>query len=241
MPPRVPPAPPGRPGRGSVAALRAAGPGLLLLVLVLAACRPEPRLTYYEVEDLTPRRTFGDSPTTPTQPAARVPEVDEQGATRPISPAAWGELATLNVGRRFEPIYFDAETAGLSVAARGRLDEYADWFRDHPEVWVTLEGHCGESPTDPYAFNLAMERAQVVLEYLEATSVRGERFFTIAFGSEHPAETDVGDTALDNRVELHVFLAPRNRRTPGIVAAYDDEVPEPPPAPRRPVAEPIIR
>ncbi|MBI3736918.1 OmpA family protein, partial [Candidatus Sumerlaeota bacterium] len=132
------------------------------------------------------------------------------------NPAIWGPGASKAVGREFEPIYFDFDSSALRFASRQVLREYAEWLEAHPDVWVTLGGHCDSSGSAEYNYNLGMARAYAVKEQLVGLGLQPARLFTISYGEERPAaeETSEETRALNRRVEFQAFLAPAGQASP---------------------------
>jgi hypothetical protein len=118
------------------------------------------------------------------------------------------------VGVRFEPVRFAYDSTVLEYAARRRVAEYAAWLGDHPEVFVTLEGHCDERGSSEYNYNLGMSRAWSVRDALIGLGVDAGRLYTISYGEDQPIA--MGRTpeafALNRRVELRPFYPSRDGR-----------------------------
>lgn len=70
-----------------------------------------------------------------------------------------------------------------------RVQKLASYLKNHPDMYVFLEGHCDER--GPQAYNLALgtRRANAVRTILIAEGVNGDRLFTISYGKERPLVT----------------------------------------------------
>lgn len=183
-------------------------------------------------KNITPNRIDDQSGVKPvasthTPQALDRKTTDSGPVERPGNPAAWGQGAQVSVGRQFEPIYFDATGAELNYAARQRLINYAQWFKEHPRVWAALAGHADSQDSVRFAYNLAMARALAVQDYLIGQGIERERFYPISFGEEHPAAE--GNTpeaqSLNSRVEILAFIAPIGQDSPAPVAADKQSAP----------------
>jgi peptidoglycan-associated lipoprotein len=162
------------------------------------------------------------------------------GEMRPGNPMQWGEAASLAVGRTFDPIYFDFDSDELSPNARGRLNDYAQWLRQNPRVWVCLPGHCDRHGSAEYNYNLGMARSLAAINYLVGQGVETRRLFPISYGEDRPAVE--GDTpeadALNRRVEFLAFMAPEGEAVPKPVQAVPGGAPVArPPEPARPATD----
>jgi len=58
-----------------------------------------------------------------------------------------------------EDIFFEFDKSTLTPAAQDNLMRKAAWLRDHPDVTVTIEGHCDERGTNEYNLALGDRRA----------------------------------------------------------------------------------
>ncbi|MCL5270400.1 MAG: OmpA family protein, partial [bacterium] len=185
------------------------------------------------------------TPAPPPAPAASQSAVPATGGdeTRPGNPAAWGEDARALVGRTFAPIYFEFDSAELDSIARRQLAEYAQWLREHPNVWLTLEGHTDSTGSVRYNYNLGMARALAVEDYLRGAGVGADRMFCISYGEERPAVTgaDPQSMALNRRTEVLGFVAPLGVEKPAPVAVTGGAAPQAAPAPAPPLAQDIPR
>ena len=62
----------------------------------------------------------------------------------------------------------------------------AKWLVAHPNVRVTIEGHCDERGTREYNLALGDRRANAAKNYLAAAGVSSDRMSTISYGKERP-------------------------------------------------------
>jgi peptidoglycan-associated lipoprotein len=137
-----------------------------------------------------------------------------------MTPMLWGEAATQAVGRSFDPIFFDFDSAELRFAARRTLKDYADWLAQNLGVWIVLEGHCDSAGSEEYNYNLGMARAWAVKSYLVGLGVGDWRLFTISYGEDRPATEEIApepeelekQRAQNRRVQFLAFIAPPGQK-----------------------------
>lgn len=233
-----------RRGFGPRAILLAARLGVLALAISCRRYEPsqEPREATPASETAAPSPEStppGEPRTSPGLPPSTAPSGEikppppapperagEDETARAIDPARLSEAALKAVGRTFEPVYFDDDSAELRFSSRTALDEYARWLIEHPQVWVTLAGHSDPPGSTEYNFNLAMLRANAVKDRMAGLGVAAQRIFTIGFGEDLPASfgKTAGELALNRRVEFLAFVGPEG----GILPAPTGPVPTPP-------------
>jgi len=93
-----------------------------------------------------------------------------------------------------EPIYFDYNSTRLSAAAQKILARNAAWLTDNPVAAVMISGHTDEVGTRKNNYQLGMERAQAVRNFLQTLGVDEHRMMCRSFGEVQPLDTK---TALD--------------------------------------------
>lgn len=98
----------------------------------------------------------------------------------------------VNVGDR---VFFGYDRYDISPEARVTLDNQAAWLNQHPNLSVTVEGHCDERGTREYNLALGERRANSVKNYLVALGVDPRRITTISYGKERPAVPGSNETA----------------------------------------------
>ncbi len=84
------------------------------------------------------------------------------------------------------PVFFDYDSAELTVDVRRTLEENAKWFRQYPGVNIVVEGHCDERGTEEYNLALGDRRAQAARDYLTQLGIRSSLLEAISFGEERP-------------------------------------------------------
>jgi peptidoglycan-associated lipoprotein len=82
--------------------------------------------------------------------------------------------------------FFDYNKFELRADARDALSQTALFLRQHPEIKVTIEGHCDERGTTEYNLGLGQNRADTTMKFLESLGIPANRLSTTSFGKEKP-------------------------------------------------------
>ena len=141
------------------------------------------------------------------------PDESPDETERPGNPEGWGPGAHQAVGRAFDPVYFNPQSYELDMSARRVLSRSAQWLRDHPDVWITLDGSADETQAIAWGINLAMARALAVGNFLVGQGLDKRRLFPVA-RDEPPTTKAKADAMEINRVELLGFMAPPGKDQP---------------------------
>ena len=86
--------------------------------------------------------------------------------------------------------YFDYDKADIRADAREALGKTADFFRNYPQLRVTIEGHCDERGSTEYNLALGDRRANAVKQYLFGLGIPADRLTTVSYGKEKPFCTE---------------------------------------------------
>ena len=85
-----------------------------------------------------------------------------------------------------DTVHFDTDKSDVNSEGQGILARQARWLVAHPQVRVTLEGHCDERGTREYNLALGDRRATSAKNMLVAAGVSPDRINTISYGKERP-------------------------------------------------------
>jgi peptidoglycan-associated lipoprotein len=88
-----------------------------------------------------------------------------------------------------DTIHFATDSHDVDQEAQGILAAQAKWLVAHPNVRVTLEGHCDERGTREYNLALGDRRANSAKNFLTSNGVSADRISTISYGKERPVAT----------------------------------------------------
>lgn len=92
--------------------------------------------------------------------------------------------------REVQDAYFDTDKADIRADARQALASTAEFFKAHPSVKATIEGHCDERGSTEYNLALGDSRASSVKNALVAAGISADRIKTVSFGKEKPFCTE---------------------------------------------------
>src|SRR5208282_806039 len=92
--------------------------------------------------------------------------------------------------RNVKDIYFDYDKYDMRAAEQGSLQGDAQFLQQHPNIHVTIEGHCDERGSTEYNLALGANRADAVKNALIQAGVGGDRIKTISYGKEKPFCTE---------------------------------------------------
>jgi peptidoglycan-associated lipoprotein len=126
-------------------------------------------------QDATARVTVNAAPAPP--PAA-------------TSNASEEELFSQNV----KDIFFDYDKYDVRTADQGSLQRDAQFLQQHPDIHITIEGHCDERGSTEYNLALGTSRADAVKNALIQAGVGGDRIKTISYGKEKPFCTESNES-----------------------------------------------
>ncbi|RVT90494.1 peptidoglycan-associated lipoprotein Pal [Sphingomonas crocodyli] len=145
--------------------------------------------------------------TPPPPPSASMP-TSEAVDTPSSNAGAVGALgqADLIAAAGADRVLFALDSYSLSGEAQAILARQAEWLRQHPQVTLTIEGHCDERGTREYNLALGDRRAASVVTYLTGQGIAAARLNPISYGKERPEATGSDDTAYS-----------RNRRAVSVV------------------------
>jgi peptidoglycan-associated lipoprotein len=126
-----------------------------------------------------------------TQDATARVTVNPAAAPPPTAPSATEEeLFAQNV----KDIYFDYDQYNIRAADQGSLQGDARFLQQHPNIHVTIEGHCDERGSTEYNLALGTNRADTVKNALVQAGVGGDRIKTISYGKEKPFCTESNES-----------------------------------------------
>src|SRR5512146_2645835 len=104
----------------------------------------------------------------------------------PQPTASEEELFNQNV----KDVFFDYDKYDIRPDQQSTLQSDAAWLTQHPNVKLTIEGHCDERGSTEYNLALGDNRANAVKNALVADGVAADRVRTISYGKEKPFCTE---------------------------------------------------
>jgi peptidoglycan-associated lipoprotein len=94
-----------------------------------------------------------------------------------------------------DTVYFATDSHLLDAASHATLDAQAQWLIQHPNVRVTVEGHCDERGTREYNLALGDRRANAAKNHLASRGVPASQMATLSWGKERPAAAGSDEAA----------------------------------------------
>ncbi len=162
--------------------------GVLAGSLALLGCPKQPELAMTSPGAVGAKSA--ESPATIT--AKTAPRTSEVPVARPAPPAeiavtpAPAVTPAVAAGPPLRDVFFNFDDAMIRADQRTALKEDFAWLKAHPEVKLTIAGHCDERGTEEYNLALGERRAQAVKDYLVAEGIAADRINTISYGKDRP-------------------------------------------------------
>jgi len=91
-------------------------------------------------------------------------------------------------------IYFEYDKADIRPDQQAPLQADAQFLQQHPNIRITIEGHCDERGSTEYNLALGTNRADAVKNALVQAGVGGDRIKTISYGKEKPFCTESNES-----------------------------------------------
>jgi peptidoglycan-associated lipoprotein len=83
-------------------------------------------------------------------------------------------------------------------------------MKKHPEVQITIEGHCDQRGSSDYNLGLGQRRADSVKNYLQDLGIPGNRMATVSYGKEQPLVPDMTEDAFAKNRRGHLVIGGLN-------------------------------
>lgn len=180
-------------------------PALSLVFLGCPKKKPEP------VQEEMAMETREVEPPTEEMPEPAQPPADQQE----VDPLASEDLRVVNeeaVRQGFAAnVYFDFDKSELKPEAIEKLTANAEFLKRHPELTLTIEGHCDERGTNEYNLALGERRANSAKSYLSSLGVESGRMQTISYGEERPVCTQSDESCWWQNRRAHMVITGRSR------------------------------
>ncbi len=87
-------------------------------------------------------------------------------------------------------IYFDYDKSDIRADQQSSVQADIVFLNQHPNINVTVEGHCDERGSTEYNLALGDQRASAVKNALTTGAVSASRIKTISYGKEKPFCTE---------------------------------------------------
>jgi len=109
------------------------------------------------------------------------------------------ELFAQNV----KDVYFDYDKYDVRSSDQSSLQADAQFLQQHPNIHITIEGHCDERGSTEYNLALGTNRADTVKNALIQAGVGGDRIKTISYGKEKPFCTESNESCWQQNRRAH--------------------------------------
>ena len=104
-------------------------------------------------------------------------------------------------------ILYDFDSYRLRAASMENLSELAETLKKYEDTEILIEGHTDSIGTEEYNYDLSVDRAQSVENYLTSLGVAEKRFIVKGYGETQPiADNDTEAGRQENRrVEVAIY------------------------------------
>ncbi len=105
-----------------------------------------------------------------------------------------------------EDVHFEYDSSSLTGESRELLQKKAAFLKKHPEVQITIEGHCDQRGSSDYNLGLGQRRADAVKSYLMDLGVADARMATVSYGKEQPLDPGQDEAAFARNRRGHLVI-----------------------------------
>lgn len=92
-----------------------------------------------------------------------------------------------------EKVFFAFDSAEITPEMKENLEGQSLYMKKHPDINVTLEGHCDERGSTEYNLALGALRAGNAAHVMIKDGIEPSRIKTISYGKEHPQYFGTGE------------------------------------------------
>ena len=110
------------------------------------------------------------------------------------------ELFSQNV----KDIYFDYDKSDIRGDQQSSVQADVQFLRQHPNINITVEGHCDERGSTDYNLALGDQRAGAVKSALASGGLSASRIKTISYGKEKPFCTESNEACWQQNRRGHL-------------------------------------
>jgi peptidoglycan-associated lipoprotein len=146
-------------------------------------------------QEATARVTVTQPPPQPTPVQNQNQESEEQAVTRQL-----------------QDVYFDYDSYNIRPDAQSALQADAALLKQHPNVKITIEGHCDERGSTEYNLALGDNRARSTRDALVQLGVPASQLSTISYGKEKPFCTESNEQCWQQNRRGHFVVGTAGSR-----------------------------
>jgi peptidoglycan-associated lipoprotein len=175
---------------------------ILCAVLLLTGC---PKKTLEPVvPEVTKPQPETQTGTTSEQPSMKM---ETPGAGQgSAAPGGKSDLAKAKAAFENTDIHFVFDSFDLTTEAKKILAEKAAFLSSHPNIKISIEGHCDERGTEEYNLALGERRAKAAQDYLVFLGIGPERLATVSYGEEKPVDPGHNEAAWVKNRRAHFAI-----------------------------------
>jgi len=178
----------------------------VLLAVAFAACKKTPPVArpMPPPPAVTANTNANNGPPAPPKPVMEPPVV------MPAEPAedsiAAKSLDDLNRDSPLKPLFFELDSAEVSVPGQATLQANAAVIKKYPAWQITIEGHCDERGTAEYNLALGERRAVAAKTYLVSLGIPADKLRIVSYGKEFPFDAGHDDAAWQKNRRAHFVI-----------------------------------
>lgn len=108
----------------------------------------------------------------------------------------------------FKSVHFNTDDDKLRVKEYVHvIERIASYMKNHPELYVFVEGHCDDRASESYNRALGSRRANTIRNMLIKKGVSSDQIYTISYGKERPIAKGTTRSARfkNRRAEFKIF------------------------------------
>ena len=138
-----------------------------------------------------------------TQEATARVTVTQPPPPPPQPTASEEDLFNQNV----KDVYFDYDKYDIRADQQAAVQGDANFLKQHPNVKITIEGHCDERGSEEYNMALGDNRAETVKSELIKMGVGADRIKIISYGKEKPFCSQEDEQCFQQNRRAHFVFA----------------------------------
>jgi len=100
-------------------------------------------------------------------------------------------------------VFFDYDKYDIRADGQSAIQGNAAFLQQHPNVKITIEGHCDERGSTEYNLALGDNRASTAKTALVSAGISADRIKTISYGKEKPACTESTEACWQQNRRAH--------------------------------------
>ena len=108
--------------------------------------------------------------------------------------------------KQVKDLFFDYDKYDVRSSDQPSLYADADFFKQHPNLRLVIEGHCDERGSEEYNISLGDNRAEMAKQQLVSMGVDPKRIKVISYGKEKPFCSEGNETCFQQNRRAHFSL-----------------------------------